>query len=232
MFLYGILNGHAGDLPRYRSNACQNWAIINAEEKIGLSIHFMESGRLDSGDIVIKEFADIGKDTTIGEIYKQMEILFPKMFLRTVEKIEQMGKAAGIPQSKDREHVLRCFPRIPSDSYVEWNAECNEIDRLIRAFGYPFQGVCTFLNGKEKIYIQKADIAKYEFPSVAVPELMDYLYDLLEEYGVSATVNITNDETLYYKMMQYKNYGASLIKKKMIMVSRIIWEFMMRWDII
>src|SRR5947208_2681477 len=23
----GILNGHAGDLPRYRGNACPNWAI-------------------------------------------------------------------------------------------------------------------------------------------------------------------------------------------------------------
>lgn len=168
LFRYGILNGHAGDLPRYRGNACPNWAIINGEEKIGLSVHFMESGCLDSGDIVIKNYIDVSQYTTIGEIYEKMEILFPKMFLQAVEKIAQKGKEAGIPQSKKREDVLRCYPRVPSDNCINWNLSCIEIDRLIRAAGFPFQGAYTFLNGEEKIYIQKASIAKYEFPSMVI----------------------------------------------------------------
>lgn len=168
LFPYGILNGHAGDLPRYRGNACPNWAIINGEEKIGLSVHFMEAGHLDSGDVVVKNFIDVNKDTTIGEIYDKMESLFPAMFLQAVEKIEDVGKAAGIPQSKRKEDILRCYPRMPGDSCIDWSAPCAEIDRLVRASGYPFQGAYTFLNGKEKIYIQKASIAEYEFPSMAV----------------------------------------------------------------
>lgn len=168
IFPYGILNGHAGDLPRYRGNACPNWAIINGEEKIGLSVHFMESGCLDSGDIVIKKFIAIKKDTTIGEIYEWMESLFPEMFLQAVDQIEQKGRAAGVPQSKMREQVLRCYPRMPGDSCIDWNKSCIEIERLIRASGFPFQGAYTFLNGKEKLYIQKADIADYEFPSVVI----------------------------------------------------------------
>ena len=32
-FELGILNAHGGDLPRYRGNACQAWAIINGEER-------------------------------------------------------------------------------------------------------------------------------------------------------------------------------------------------------
>ena len=47
----GILNAHGGDLPRYRGNACQAWAILNGEERIGLCIHKMIGGELDSGDI-------------------------------------------------------------------------------------------------------------------------------------------------------------------------------------
>src|SRR5438093_1623056 len=27
----GILNAHAGDLPRYRGNACPNWALLQGE---------------------------------------------------------------------------------------------------------------------------------------------------------------------------------------------------------
>ena len=47
-------NAHAGDLPRYRGNACANWAIINGEDKVGLSIHKMDAG-LDSGPIIQKK---------------------------------------------------------------------------------------------------------------------------------------------------------------------------------
>lgn len=168
LFSYGILNGHPGDLPRYRGNACPNWAIINGEEKVGLAVHFMEAGSLDSGDVVLRNYIDISMNTTIGEIYEKMEILFPEMFLKAVEKIEQVGKQAGVPQSKKREQILRCYPRVPSDSCINWNQNCVEIDRLIRASGYPFQGAYTFLNGKTKIYIQKAGIVPYEFPSVVV----------------------------------------------------------------
>ena len=32
IFPLGLLNSHGGDLPRYRGNACQAWAIINAEK--------------------------------------------------------------------------------------------------------------------------------------------------------------------------------------------------------
>ena len=32
LFPLGILI-HGGDLPKYRGNACQAWAIINGEEK-------------------------------------------------------------------------------------------------------------------------------------------------------------------------------------------------------
>lgn len=32
-FEFGVLNAHGGDLPRYRGNACQAWAILNNEKK-------------------------------------------------------------------------------------------------------------------------------------------------------------------------------------------------------
>ena len=48
IFQYGILNAHGGDLPRYRGNACQAWAIINGEKSIRLCIHKMIGGEIDS----------------------------------------------------------------------------------------------------------------------------------------------------------------------------------------
>lgn len=168
LFHYGILNGHAGDLPRYRGNACPNWAIINGEKSIGVSVHFMEADELDSGDVVVKEYIPVTDHTTIGMIYKDMEILFPKMFLQAVNKIEELGERAGITQSKKKEDILRCYPRIPSDSCIDWNNSCIDINRLIRASGYPFRGAYTFLNGTEKLYILEADVLEYKVPSSVV----------------------------------------------------------------
>ena len=34
LFPLGILNAHGGDLPRYRGNACQAWAIIDGAGKV------------------------------------------------------------------------------------------------------------------------------------------------------------------------------------------------------
>ena len=71
-FKFGILNAHYGDLPKYKGNACPNWAILNNEKKIGLSIHKM-SENLDSGPIYKKDFLRINKETYINEIYSWVD---------------------------------------------------------------------------------------------------------------------------------------------------------------
>ncbi len=48
----GILNIHGGLLPMYRGNACGNWAILNSESRMGVTVHLMAPGELDSGPIV------------------------------------------------------------------------------------------------------------------------------------------------------------------------------------
>ena len=53
----GFLNLHGGLLPRYRGNACSNWAILNQETEQGLSVHFMDPGKLDSGPVVLQQLA-------------------------------------------------------------------------------------------------------------------------------------------------------------------------------
>ena len=72
-FPQGVLNAHGGDLPRYRGNACQAWAIINGEKEIGLCIHKMIGGELDSGDIIAKDYLLIDDKTTYyTDVYKQI----------------------------------------------------------------------------------------------------------------------------------------------------------------
>jgi len=163
----GILNAHCGDLPRYRGNACANWALINGEEKVGLSIHFMEPNELDSGDIVIKSFMEIYEETIIGEIYNWLDMQVPDMFLEAVNGLEA-GSIIPVQQDKDPQKSLRCYPRKPNDSRINWNNNAVIIDRIIRASSEPFAGAYTFLKG-QKIIVWRSKVGKLPCPSCFIP---------------------------------------------------------------
>ena len=69
IFPNGILNVHAGDLPRYRGNACSAWAIINGESEIGLCVHKMVGGDLDSGPIISRSYLAIDNSTKVSDVW-------------------------------------------------------------------------------------------------------------------------------------------------------------------
>ncbi|MCR5686986.1 MAG: hypothetical protein K6G58_03090 [Lachnospiraceae bacterium] len=161
-FKYGILNAHCGDLPRYRGNACPNWAILKGEKEYAISVHYMKPGELDSGDILIKRKYPIGDKTYITDIYENMKKVIPDMFTEAVGMIEK-GHGKGEAQSTDPADSLRCYPRIPSDSFIDWNDTCENIIRNIRASSHPFSGAYCYCNG-QKIYIFEAASEGYPAP--------------------------------------------------------------------
>lgn len=167
LFKYGILNAHAGDLPRYRGNACPNWAIILGEERIAVSIHFMEPGMLDSGDILLKKFFTISRETRIGEVYQWMDNEIPYMF---VEAISGLATETLLPerQSKDTSTWLRVYPRIPADSMIDWAQTRDTIERLVNASSEPFSGAYTYYR-LQKLIVWRVHTEPWGSPSVAVP---------------------------------------------------------------
>ena len=164
LFKFGILNAHAGDLPRYRGNACPNWAIINNEKNIGLSIHYMVE-EVDAGDILLKKKFKINSKTTIDDFYKFGEKQIPIMFYESIKKI-QGNKIIKIKQNK--KNILRTFPRNKIDGKIDWNKSINEIDRLIRASGFPFFGSYSYFKNS-KLIILKSEINKPKFDYYAEP---------------------------------------------------------------
>lgn len=167
LFTLGILNAHSGDLPRYRGNACPNWAILNGEDKIGMSVHFMEPRKLDSGPIVLKEYISCDSNTTISDIYKLAENLVPNMFVKAVDILDENPQKIYL-QDSDVSKSLRCYPRIPGDSYIDWSRSAEMIDRLIRASCWPFEGAYSYCNGI-KFHILSARIEYFSYPVCVVP---------------------------------------------------------------
>lgn len=199
MFPLGVLNAHGGDLPRYRGNACQAWAIINGEDKIGLCIHSMIGGEVDSGNIIDREYLNIDIYTKVTECWEWMAERIPKMFLSSVQKLEQNPNHVLEIQSKNPKDALRCYPRIPEDGKIDWNKSNVEILRLINASNKPYSGAYCFYENK-KLIIWDAEI--YEDEEI-----------YLAEAGQISSINkdgsivvITGDGKLKVNIIEYNNF--------------------------
>ncbi len=168
LFPLGILNAHGGDLPRYRGNACQAWAILNGEERVGLCVHKMVGGELDSGDIIARDYHPLTAETTITEVYTWMASRTPDLFAQALDLLAADLSYVLERQSNNPADALRCYPRAPEDGYIDWNRSAIEILRLINASTKPYAGAFTYHKG-EMVRIWSARTGALPCPSCFVP---------------------------------------------------------------
>jgi len=164
----GILNSHGGDLPRYRGNACQAWAILQGERNVALCIHRMVGGEVDSGDIIVRQKIEITNSTKVGAILDWMSSILPTCFLEAVKALESDPEYFLERQSRDSTNSLRCFPRRPEDGRISWNLKPIEIVRLVNASGPPYAGAYCEIDNR-RVIVLTASIAQDQTPFLAVP---------------------------------------------------------------
>lgn len=166
-FSYGIFNCHPGDLPRFKGNACPNWAILLGEERVTLTLHQM-SDELDAGPIAAKSNFPIDAETTIGDVYHWLRHEIPIQFSHLIQSIAQENVSL-MQQPADPALGLRCYPRRASDGRIEWRHSAISISRLVRASGRPFAGAFTTLEGDTKVIVWGARVEAHHEPFVAIP---------------------------------------------------------------
>ena len=168
MFPLGILNAHGGDLPRYRGNACQAWAILNGESQIGLCIHRMVGGELDSGDIIARDYYPLTNNTKITKVYEFFTKRVPELYLLALCRLAVNPLFCLDVQSKNKEDALRCYPRRPEDGRIDWDKPALYILRLINASNKPYEGAFCEYEGK-KLIIWDAELVVDHEIFFAVP---------------------------------------------------------------
>ncbi len=167
-FRLGILNAHAGDLPRYRGNAPIAWALLNGEDRIGLCIHRMEGGLLDTGDIIARAYYKTTLNTRIGEVTAWVERMEPVLFLESVAKLQADPSFVLERPSRRPEDGLRCYPRRPEDGRVQWAESHVRILRLIHASSEPYAGAFCMFKGR-KLIVWDAELVEDPEPCCALP---------------------------------------------------------------
>lgn len=151
---YGCINVHGSLLPKYRGAAPIQWAIINGEEKTGITTMYMSEG-MDTGDMILKQEVVIDYSDTYGTLYDKLKKVGGSLILETLEKV-----ADGIVKREKQPNDFSIAPMIEkSMGNINWNKSAIEIRNLIRGLN-PMPGAYTFLNNNEKIKIWSADVVQ------------------------------------------------------------------------
>ena len=132
----GTINLHGSLLPDYRGAAPINWAIMNGDEKTGVTTFFIEK-EIDTGKVIAQENLSIGPNESAGEIHDRMMALGAEALVRTVDTIAS-DLAEAIPQ-RVMNGQMRKAPKIfKSDCEIDWDLPAQEVHNHIRGLSpYP-----------------------------------------------------------------------------------------------
>lgn len=95
----GTFNLHASLLPDYRGAAPIHWAVINGEEKTGVTT-FLIDEEIDTGNILLQEETTIGSEETTGELYNRLMNLGAPLVVQTVD-----GLCAGELHGRSQKEI-------------------------------------------------------------------------------------------------------------------------------
>jgi methionyl-tRNA formyltransferase len=168
VFPFGILNIHPGDLPRYRGNACQAWALLQGEARLAACVHRMIGGEIDSGDIVSRSYLDVDLKTKVGQAWRWLFEIAPVLVVDALEKLQANPTFAIERQSTNPADALRCYPRTPDDGRIQWDRPALEVLRLINASGRPYAGAFCQLDA-ERMVVWEAELGNTQELFLAVP---------------------------------------------------------------
>lgn len=165
----GCINVHGSLLPQYRGAAPIQWAVLNGDKKTGITTMYMNEG-MDTGDMILKEEVQIGKNETTGELWERLSKIGAKLLVETVEKIED-GTA---PREKQPEDFTMAPMLHKEMANIDWDKkDATQIKNLVRGLN-PIMGAYTYLNGK-KIKFWKVEKLTTEELAQKYNEMNEYM---------------------------------------------------------
>ncbi|MCF6184291.1 MAG: methionyl-tRNA formyltransferase [Bacteroidales bacterium] len=166
---FGTVNLHASLLPQYRGAAPINHAIINGENKTGVTTFFIEK-EIDTGNIIFKKEIEILPDENAEELHNKLMTIGGKLIIKTVEAI--MNNTVKIISQKELlkdAEIIKPAPKIfKNDCEINWGNSTNQIYNFIRGLS-PYPAAYTNIANEKhfilKIFKAERNIEKHTFKS-------------------------------------------------------------------
>ena len=140
---YGCINVHGSLLPKYRGAAPIQWAVINGEEKTGVTTMLTDIG-LDTGDILLERETEIGKDETAGELFDRLAEMGAELLKETIEKLERNELE---PKKQNDAEATKCSMIKKEHGHIDLSKSEKAIHDLVRGMN-PWPCAYAMLEGE------------------------------------------------------------------------------------
>ncbi len=150
------INVHASLLPKYRGAAPIHYAVLEGEEKTGVTIMYMEK-KMDAGNIIAQREIPITDEDDTGTLFEKLSLLGRDLLMDTLPSVFA-GENESIAQD---EEAVTYSPMISKEQeQIDWTKTAREIFNHIRALR-PAPGAYTLLDG-ERFKLWAAKVANVE----------------------------------------------------------------------
>lgn len=197
---YGCINVHASLLPKYRGASPIVSAIMNGEEKTGVTI-MRVAREVDAGNMLAREETQIFKNETGGELSNRLAEIGAKLLVKVVEQIET-GNFSEEVQNADEATFTKMIKK--EDLELDFSMSATEIYNKVRAL-CPAP-VAYMLKGNDKIKIYETEIVECNenIPSGEIISA-DRINGIVIKCGKDA-IKILKLQAPGGKVLDYKNY--------------------------
>lgn len=143
----GFINLHPSHLPQYRGPAPTMWALLNGEQKTGVTLHYIDYG-VDTGDIIGQRSYEIPSDITgfalndqgMKEGFLLIQDEMPKILNKTNDRTIQTDIGAS---------YYGQFKSVVS--HINWLQKSRDIYNQVRVLTKPYAGARAKIKDQEVI---------------------------------------------------------------------------------
>jgi len=144
----GCINVHFSLLPKYRGAAPVAWAVLNGEEKSGVTTMRLVE-QMDAGPILLQEEVALDPNETAASLESKLIPVGARLLLETIRRL-QTGPVTPRPQIEEEATYAPILKK--EDGQINWTHPAGLIERQVRGF-YPWPSAYTYLRERTlKIY--------------------------------------------------------------------------------
>lgn len=150
------VNVHASLLPKYRGGAPIHYALINGDERAGVTLMEMVK-EMDAGDMIASDSVLIEETDNVGTLFEKLAIVGRDLLIKSLPDYLSGGL---IPEPQDTSKVSFSPNISPEEEKLDWNKSARQLFNQVRGM-YPWPVAHTLWQG-ERFKVYEALVAEGE----------------------------------------------------------------------
>jgi len=144
----GTFNLHGSLLPAYRGAAPVNWAIMNGDQRTGVTTFFLQKS-VDTGNVITFDETPVGPEENASELLVRLSEIGAGTVVRSLSMI---ASGAVVPQKQDDTLATKAPKLTRENTRIDWAQPVHRLHDFIRGLAMKPTAWTTMGGKMVKIY--------------------------------------------------------------------------------